>query len=88
MKHVKLTKRVRFSVLLKTFSLHVSFLNVFFFAMCAHFGVESGMIFEGTTRVYERICGFNSKWVRTNSRWILRNRFCCCFDRSNGDIIS
>ena len=54
--------------------------------MCAHFGVESGMIFEGTTRVYERICGFNSKWVRTNSKWILRNRFCCCFDRSNGDI--
>ena len=27
----------------------------------AHFGPESGMIFEGTTGVYERICRFNSK---------------------------
>ena len=34
MKHVKLTKRVRFSVLLKTFSLHVSFLNVFLCHVC------------------------------------------------------
>jgi len=23
----------------------------------AHFGLESGMVFEGTTRGYERICG-------------------------------
>ena len=27
----------------------------------AHFGLESGMVFEGTTGVYERICCFNSK---------------------------
>ena len=27
----------------------------------AHFGLESGMVFEGTTGVYERICRFNSK---------------------------
>ena len=26
-----------------------------------HFGLESGMIFEGTTAVYERNCHFNSK---------------------------
>ena len=65
---------VRFSVLLKTLSLHVIFLTLFF-SLCAHFGLESGMIFEGTTGVDERIYGFNSKWVRTNSKWILRNRF-------------
>ena len=34
MKHMKLTKRVRLSVLLKTFSLHVSFLNVFVCHVC------------------------------------------------------
>ena len=43
----------------------------------AHFGLESGMVFEGTTRVYERIYRFNSKWVRkkgkyANSKWIWR----------------
>ena len=27
----------------------------------AHFGLESGMVFGGTTRVYERIYRFNSK---------------------------
>ena len=27
----------------------------------AHFGLESGMVFEGTTRVYERVYRFNSK---------------------------
>ena len=27
----------------------------------AHFDLESGLIFEGTTGVYERICRFNSK---------------------------
>ena len=26
-----------------------------------HFGLESGMIFEGPTGVYERNCHFNSK---------------------------
>ena len=41
----------------------------------AHFGLESGMVFEGTTGVYEGIYRFNSKWVRmkekcANSKWI------------------
>ena len=27
----------------------------------AHFGLEPGMVFEGTTGVYKRICHFNSK---------------------------
>ena len=43
----------------------------------AHFGLESGMAFEGTTGVYDRICCFKSKWKRNrekyaNSKWILR----------------
>ena len=32
----------------------------------AHFGLEWGMVFEGTTGVYERICCF-SLWGRTFS---------------------
>ena len=41
----------------------------------AHFGLESGMVFRGTTGVYERIYRFNSKWVTkkekyANSKWI------------------
>ena len=31
----------------------------------AYFGLESGMVFEGTTRAYERIYRFNSKWITT-----------------------
>ena len=27
----------------------------------AHFGLESGMVFEGTKGLYERICRFSSK---------------------------
>ena len=27
----------------------------------AHFGLESGIVFDGTTGVYERICYFSSK---------------------------
>ena len=30
----------------------------------AHFGLESGMVFEGATGAYERIYRFNSKWIR------------------------
>ena len=46
----------------------------------ADFVLESGMVVEGTTEVYERIY---SKWVRkrekyVNSKWILSNIFCCC----------
>ena len=33
-------------------------------SLLSHFALESGMLFEGTTGVYERIYGFNSKWVR------------------------
>ena len=49
------------------------------------FGMESGMVFEETTGVYERIYQFNSKRKRkkekyANFKWILRNLFCC---RSN-----
>ena len=42
------------------------------------FFLESGMVFEGTSGVYERIYSFNSKWVRkteekyANSKWIWR----------------
>ena len=30
----------------------------------AQFGLESGLVFEGTTGVYERIYTFSSKWLR------------------------
>ena len=33
----------------------------------AHFGLESGTVFERTTGVYERICLFNSKWKKTTT---------------------
>ena len=36
----------------------------------AHFGLESGMVFEGTTGVYERIYGFNFKWVRKKEKYV------------------
>ena len=35
----------------------------------AYFGLESGMVFEGTTGVYERIYRFNSKWVRQKEKY-------------------
>ena len=59
----------------------------------AHFGLESGMAFEGTTGVYERICCFKSKWKRNrekyaNSKWIIRIFFCWRSDLTNDDIIS
>ena len=34
----------------------------------AHFGLESGMVFEGNTRVYEQIYRFNSKCVRKKEK--------------------
>ena len=34
----------------------------------AHFGVESDMVFKGTTGEYERIYPFNSKWVRKKEK--------------------
>ena len=39
----------------------------------AHFGLESGMVFEGTTGVYERIYRFSFKERKgndANSKWI------------------
>ena len=30
----------------------------------AHFGLESGMVFEGATGMYEHIYRFNSKWIK------------------------
>ena len=47
----------------------------------AYFGLESGMVFKGTTRVYEGIYCFNSKLVRmkekyANSKMDFRNFFC------------
>ena len=33
------------------------------------FGLESGMVFEGSTGVYERIYRFNSKWVRKEEKY-------------------
>ena len=45
-------------------------------------GLESGMVFDGTTGVYERIYPFNSKWLRkkekyANSKRIWRILFIC-----------
>ena len=41
-----------------------------------HLSLESGMVFEGTTGVYDRICRFNSKWIRRNaSKMRIRNGF-------------
>ena len=41
----------------------------------AHFGLKSGMVFEGTTGFYERIYRFNSKWVRIRENMWIRNAF-------------
>ena len=48
-----------------------------------HFGLESGMVFEGTTGVYERTYCFNSKWVRKKKKYAIsthpqrpRGRWC------------
>ena len=47
----------------------------------------SGMVFEGTTGVYERIYHFCFKCLRkkekyANWKWILKNLFCCCSNLS------
>ena len=42
----------------------------------AHVGLESGMVFEGTTGVYERIYRFNSKWVRKGGGEGRRRNWC------------
>ena len=58
----------------------------------AHVDLESSLVFEGSTGVYERIYRFNSKWVRKkekcgNFKWICRI-FCLPSNLSNDDIIS
>ena len=73
----------------------VGFLRRFGLKMSIHFanfGLESGMVFEGSTRLHERIYRFNSKWVRknekyANSKWIWRI-FCLRSNLSNDNIIS
>ena len=47
----------------------------------------SGMVFEGTTGVYKRFYHFCFKCLRkkekyANSKWILKNLFCCCSNLS------
>ena len=47
----------------------------------------SGMVFEGITGVYERFYHFCFKCLRkkekyANSKWILKNLFCCCSNLS------
>ena len=37
----------------------------------AHFGLESGMVFEGPTGIYERIYRFNSKWIKKSHDFTL-----------------
>ena len=61
----------------------------------AHFVLESGMIFEGTTKVYERLLFHfqmtteRRKSNKSKSKWILRNLlFSFNSKRSNDDIIT
>ena len=47
----------------------------------AHFDLESDMVFEEITGMYERAFRFNFKWIRkkeksVDSKWILRNLVC------------
>ena len=52
-----------------------------------HFGLESGLIgFLGNYGSV--IVPIPNKDKYANSKWILRNRFCCCSNLSNDDIIS
>ena len=60
----------------------------------AHFGLESGVVFKGTTGVYECIYSFNSN-MRKKEREICEFEidlkeifFCCCSYLSDYDIIS
>ena len=39
----------------------------------ARFGLESGVVFEGTTEVYECIYRFNSKLVRKKEKYVNSN---------------
>ena len=58
----------------------------------AQFGLESGMVFEGTAETYERIYRFNSKWIRKMEicefEMHLKKFFCLRSNLSNDEIIS
>ena len=53
----------------------------------AYFGRESGMVFKGTTGVYERIYPFQMG-KKEREMCELINRFRWCSNLSNDDIIS
>ena len=57
-----------------------------------HSGLKLGMLFEGTTGVYECIRCFNSKWVRKKRSMQIQNGFeeffCLRSNLSNDNIIS
>ena len=52
----------------------------------AHIGLESGMVYKGTTVVYQRVRRFNSKEIRKKVQYEFE--VCCSFNLSNDDIIS
>ena len=59
----------------------------------AHFGLQTGMVFKGTTGVYERIYCFNSKLARQKEKYVnlkmdFKNSFSCCSSLINDDVIS
>ena len=57
----------------------------------AHFGLESGVVFEGSRGVYERIYVFYSKWIERKRNMQIRNGFeeffCLHSNLSNDDIM-
>ena len=58
-----------------------------------HFSLESGVVFEGITGVYERIYRFSSKWIRKKEKNGIRSGFeeiffYNCSNLINADIIS
>ena len=52
----------------------------------AHIDLESGMVYKGTTVVYQRVRRFNSKEIRKKVQYEFE--VCCSFNLSNDDIIS
>ena len=52
----------------------------------AHIGLESGMVYKGTTVEYQRVRRFNSKEIRKKVQYEFE--VCCSFNLSNDDIIS
>ena len=73
----------------------VGFLRRFGLKMSIHFAnfaLESGMVFEGSTGVHERIYRFNSKWVRKNEKYAsskcIWRIFCLRSNLSNDNVIS